>query len=97
MKQSDEQLEDEADPNLESPVIENLYYREKVVIIILFISHRALQMLCAIQVMICYHLYVIIAICVGFAAGNLIFYGIAQDQIIINNVKRSILKRKVLN
>jgi hypothetical protein len=47
--------------------------------------------------MISYHLYIVLSICLGFSAGNLLFYGIAQDQILINHVKRSIQKKKVLN
>lgn len=74
-----------------------LYFYEKLLIIILFFMHRALQLLCAIIVMISYHFFIIFAICGGFAAGNLIFAGLVQDQVLITRVQRRIAKKKVLN
>ena len=74
-----------------------LFYYEKFMIIILFMMHRALQMLCAIIVMVSYHFFIIFALCGGFAAGNLIFAGLVQDQVLITRVQRKIAAKAVLN
>lgn len=43
-----QQTEDDDEPITNSPFIDNLYYHEKLAVIVLFVGHRTLQLLCAI-------------------------------------------------
>ena len=66
-------------------------------VISLFVAHRSIQLFLAIEIMMSYNLWVIVATCFGQAAGNMMFGGLLQDQILISRVKRQIRMNKVLN
>ena len=70
---------------------------DKCLVISLFVAHRSMQLFLAIQIMISYNLWVLAATCLGQSAGNMMFGGLLQDQILISRVKRQIKMNKVLN
>lgn len=49
---------------------------EKVLVTFFFVSNRGVQLICAIQVMLSYHIAMLVAISGGMAAGNFIFAGL---------------------
>jgi hypothetical protein len=49
---------------------------EKISVSIFYLAHRLCQLLLAIEIMLAYHFWILMGVCVGMSVGNLIFAGL---------------------
>jgi hypothetical protein len=52
---------------------------EKAAVTLFFVGNRAVQLACAIQIMISYHVIMVFVLSFGMAVGNFLFAGLIQD------------------